>query len=303
MKWIRQKRKGATIKVYALGVQIFHYKAPVELPPKPQPEQTPRPRQTWGLPAQQGACIVVGNGPSVAAFFRHHRHSLGKHTKICVNYAFQNPLYFEMKPQIHVFMDPAFWDLQRMAGRKELIRELERVDWPLSIVLPERARGKSCFEKWVRNKNITYCFINTTYRDENTAATDAVFEAWRVNDSMPRVENVITAALYVAVQLAFEKIYMIGVETNQFSYVVVQDDNTVCQRPPHFYDASPPLAPMTYGGRPMRMSILCHQLHWVFRGYEELQQYATYSRAEIVNLTSGSYIDAFRKEDFRKIAL
>lgn len=98
--------------------------------------------------------------------------------------------------------------------------------------------------------------------------------------------------------MGYEKIHLIGADHSWLKDLWVDENNLVMLRQKHFYDETTAKAnPMYKKGQDTR------KLHEVlqkfvisFEAYFTLEKFATKKGQKIINLTPGSFIDAFERK-------
>jgi hypothetical protein len=154
---------------------------------------------------------------------------------------------------------------------------------PAQVVLEEVFSGSSC----------KLCMVNLF-----PAVTIPVIRnlVYRTGLFLPPVQNVLTAAVMLAITIGFKEIYLIGADHSWHQDVTVGEDNHMYLIHRHFNRASKPL-PMYNRPheprRPMRVDEWLFLLRRTFRSYHFVAEYARHRGANIYNATPGSFIDAF----------
>jgi hypothetical protein len=104
----------------------------------------------------------------------------------------------------------------------------------------------------------------------------------------------------VAMQAGFRHIYIAGADHSWLRTISVNDRNEVVSIQPHFYkedDKEQSRVMSVY--RNVRLHEVLQSFYVAFRSYHEIADYAQRRGVEIINITPGSFIDAFsRATDF-----
>jgi hypothetical protein len=103
-------------------------------------------------------------------------------------------------------------------------------------------------------------------------------------------------AIYLAINTGFKRIVLFGADHSWHEEIKVDDSNSVTVNHEHFYDKQDVRLPMyKLDGKKYFLHDIFRKLHYAFKGYFILNNYAGYMSAKIQNASSRSYIDAFEK--------
>lgn len=236
--------------------------------------------------------IIMGNGPSLNDTIRDHADSLAAHRLMAVNYAARAQQFYDLRPEYYVMIDPIFFTHLDHENVQELWHNLStRVDWPMTIFLPARAKVPVDFSS---HNNIRIRRINPVGVEGFDWVENAAFTAGR---GMPKPRNVLIASLMVALKLGFRKIYIVGADHTWSKTLEVNEQNEVISIQPHFYkdnEAEHRHTASVYRG--VHLHDIMMSFHVAFRSYFTIERYARHIGTEIYNATPGSFIDAFRRK-------
>ena len=236
--------------------------------------------------------VILANGPSLNATVAAHRDFLDSRTLLAVNFCATSPIFTELKPELYLIADPLFWIVDEK--RQTLFGALaEKTTWPLHLFMPARARVDGKWAEMVAaNPNIRVHIYNTTPVEGFKAFTDAVY---RSGLGMPRPHNVLIPSIATALRMPFRRIYLAGADHSWLPEITVTDRNEVLMHQKHFYDKGTSRADTVkqenLSTAPLH-TILYH-MHVAFRSYFTLRDHAATLGKEIINITPGSFIDAF----------
>ncbi|MBX9852779.1 MAG: hypothetical protein K2X86_13630 [Cytophagaceae bacterium] len=257
--------------------------------------------------APKEECVILGNGPSLSSVLEKNRNFLGNKDLFCVNAFPSLTEYTEIKPGNLVWLDHQFY----VYKNKELLNEkrsdilkaindiIEKTTWPLNLHLPVLAKGTSYLEEIpIKNPNVKICYFNYTIIRGFTFLRHFLFKA---NLGMPLCQNVVGASIFIALNMKFKCIYLVGADHNLGKNIFVNDSNEVCMLHHHFYDKDqkPIISNVFKGpGSNEKLNIagfysLCVK---TFQTYYPLEEYAKYLKSKIYNATEGSFIDAFERK-------
>jgi hypothetical protein len=116
---------------------------------------------------------------------------------------------------------------------------------------------------------------------------------------MPRVQNVLVAAIYVGICLNYKRIDLFGVEHSWLKYLSVNSMNEVCLTNHHFYDKES-VTTKTWREIQNQDARLCDVLRMyanMFEAYFVLQEFALKMKTQVFNMTENSFIDAFKRQE------
>ena len=114
---------------------------------------------------------------------------------------------------------------------------------------------------------------------------------------VPRPHNVLIPSIAMGLRLPFKKIYLAGADHSWLPEITVTDDNVVLMHQKHFYDQNKSQAETVKQENlnSARLHIILYHMHVAFKSYFILEAYARWLGKEIINVTPGSYIDAFKR--------
>lgn len=228
--------------------------------------------------------IILGNGPSLNQTLENHRHALESHPLLAVNFFANSPEFFRLKPEYYVLADPHFFDNPDDVNVSALMRNLQAVDWPMTLFLPV----KKAFP------NLRVEYFPMTAVEGASWLENAAYAARR---GMPRPRNVLIPSIMIGIWLGYKEIYIVGADHSWPSTVRVNERNEVVSLQPHFYKED---ARETERIRTVYLNIPLHSLleSWrvAFHSYHQIQRWAQKIGVHIYNATPESFIDAFQRK-------
>jgi len=268
-------------------------------------KQKKRPIKRFGIATAEGEeCVILGNGPSL-------KNSLSGETlefirnkkKFCVNESILSEEFLTLKPDYVVLMDPYYWSKNTGEPYKTYYLKdnevLSKVDWKIKVFLPKPASEWNFFiDIPEKNKNVEIVYINTQLSQQ--PSEELKFIEYRQNLSMPRVQNVLVACLYLAINAGFKTSYIFGADHSWCNTLHVTEDNKLCYINSHFYDKEEvtthqPLYRNPECTETWTIGDFFEALSYKFKTYDELEKYSKYMGSKIVNASEVSYIDAFER--------
>lgn len=242
-------------------------------------------------------CIVLGNGPSLNNAIKSLNDISETHDLIAINFMGTTDIFAELKPETYVLCDPAFWFDVKQEKQKEKVLDFyqhltSQVTWEMQLYLPWQA----CKEKEInqilkKNNNITICYYNKT-KVEGFRFLKKF--AYRKQLGMPRAQNVLVAALMLAIYSGYSEIYLIGSENDWLKNLWVDEKNKLRLNDFHFYDKED----AAKNARTMEFDLatMLSFLYFMFKGYHEIEQYSKTTKSTVFNATPESFIDAFKRK-------
>ncbi|GAB3573382.1 hypothetical protein GCM10027578_34370 [Spirosoma luteolum] len=256
------------------------------------------------LPARrQPVCAVLGNGPSLNESLRLHTDFLRQTELVCVNNFAHSPVFAQLRPQNYVLFDPAYFTYAGLPTDRADIRQTvtalaEQVDWPLTLYVPQFARGSWLTQRLAeKNPNIQLAPFNYTVVDGFRALR---FWLCARGLGMMQAQNVIIATLSLMINRRFDTIYLFGADTSWHEQIRVSNENQLLMQQTHFYEKADQVAhvPVYADARQQHSWSMASQflsIHKVFRGYDRLADYARHRGVAVFNASARSYIDAFTR--------
>ncbi len=235
--------------------------------------------------------VVLGNGPSLNQTIAEHSAFLAKRRLLAVNFAANTPVFSQLKPEYYVLADPHFFNPQGNPAVASLWQNITAADWQLTLMVPVKAKLPA---EVTSKANITVERYNLTPVEGNRCVRHWLY---RLGLGMPRPRNVLIPSLMLAVAKGFHKIYVAGADHSWMKTISVDDANHVVSIQPHFYkdsDGEKTRVSTEYMNYPLHQIV--YSFYVAFRSYHTIRDYAESRGASIVNITPGSFIDAFPRE-------
>lgn len=250
---------------------------------------------------------ILGNGPSLNESLTSSGVNFTLKECICVN-DFAGSDFFEViKPCYYLLLDPAYWSADALP---KLITERNRIymlinsktNWCLNLLLPLSAKYALNWNNIFRsNSNIKISFFNYI---PLCGFKSIIYKLYKNNLGMPPAANVLVVATFIAINIGYKKIYLLGADHSWQQEIVVNDENIVCLRDKHFYDKEEvKLNPWYKGtdvGGTWKMHEILKALAIMFEGYQYLEDYSKYRNVKIYNASTKTYIDAFERCNLKK---
>ena len=205
--------------------------------------------------------FIILNGPSVST---QDLSKLKGKNLMFVNKGFRHPLYKELQPKYHVFVDPkltnGIWPIEWVDQILEMCPNIR-------IIFPHQWYNLPLFAR---------------FRDD-----DRFF--WQINELPFYVNGVSNNCFSYGIYQGFENIFFTGFDANGCAYEMIKQSEAG-----HFYGGDPELANMTTLQHAQALFTTCLQLHDV----NDLAKYCVKNNKHIYNLTNGGLLDMFPRRDF-----
>ena len=242
-------------------------------------------------------CLILGNGPSLIDSLEKNKDHLSELDLIAVNLMVNSPEYEIYKPKIYVVCDPLFWieDLpEAFTERINLFYDniVQKTQWDLQLYIPFLARKNKKIESILsQNPHIKICYYNKTKVEGHKWLCYAAYNnQW----GMPRAQNVIVAALMIAIHSKYKEINLAGVDSNFIHNIWVDEKNNLRFDDYHYYSDSEEKIKRIL---PEKIHEECLLNYYMFKSYVDIENYSIYKNIKIYNTGPHSFIDAFEKKE------
>lgn len=243
-------------------------------------------------------CVILGNGPSLNNDLIKQSAFINEREKFCVNFFALSDEYKIVRPQYYILAAPEFWlksTTEHFKQQRNILTErlITNTQWQMKLFIPFAAKYSEICRRIISNKNIEIVYFNNTPVE---GWSKIIFPLFKANLGIPRPHNVLIPAIYLAINTGFKKIIIFGADHSWHEEIKVDETNIVTVNHEHFYDKQEYRLPMyKLDGERYFLHDIFRKLHYAFKGYFVLNNYAGYMNAKIQNASSRSYIDAFEK--------
>lgn len=240
--------------------------------------------------------VILGNGPSLNDTISHAGKFLARHNLLAVNFAACADIFLSLKPRYYLLADPHFFNATGQPNVEKLWQRLSNVDWDMTLFVPARIKAKAGrLASLAGNCHVSIIRYNTTPVEGLETVENLLFSSGL---GMPRPRNVLIPSIMMALQMGYKKIYIAGADHSWMKTLSVDDDNNVVSIQPHFYkedDKEIQRVKTEYMHYPLHTII--YSFYVAFKSYFTIARYAKHIGASIINITPGSFIDAFPREN------
>lgn len=229
---------------------------------------------------------IFMNGPSLNDTVHYIYRNPGKIMMVNLALCHIQDMRISIKPDYYCFVDPAFGDMNHPAGIK-LHDTLAKYGEILDIYTT-----KSILKSLkINNQNLIIHEIYSNKCPEYRGK--GVCYLLKRNMASPDFQGVIVAALYVAIQLGYKKIYLYGADHNGMKKMKVNGENHITGGGGHFYEKENDSYKISMGEYNMKKEFeACFRLYNALYG---IKKYADDLNISIVNLSPESWLDCFDK--------
>jgi len=239
--------------------------------------------------------IVLGNGPSLNNDLEQIADKVGTHDFVCVNNFCSSPYYKIFRPSMYIFLDGYFfvekahpeWIEQR---RKTFNIINKETIWDMKIFLPAGA-DENILKKFIKNTKIEIIKINVFQTNH--------LNLYNTGYWGPGQCNVLIYAVYLSIWTKYKNIEIYGADLSFHKDIDVdQNDNSLIMIFKHFNKEDEIKKCMKNPERiiPFTMTEIMDTTMQTFQAHEILEKYAFSKNINIVNLSSYSLIDAYKRE-------
>lgn len=246
--------------------------------------------------------IIIGTGPSLLKdIYEINNYKKNECDFFAVNFFANTKTFSELKPNYYFLADKLFWSEELNKNfdqlRNETINRLKIVNWKISILCPESGYDyiKS---KLLKNSNISFIKIPEKSISLSTKKMQ-MFALQSRFFSIPNVNSVVTLIWY-SIICNYSEIYIYGADFSGFKSINVdQKTNYVSVPVKHFYKNSKAEEDSSNKYQAKKNKSLGDRLYQSYRvlKYNDLLNDLAINRGiDIINRSSFSYIDSFKRE-------
>lgn len=245
-------------------------------------------------------CIVIGNGPSFNTDIKNNQHLINRtnNSFFALNDFCTSDFYTVFKPNYYVIVDPVYFLNDKTLAvefsdiRNNFFKSLNnKTNWNLTLFIPFNYD----VSELIHNTKIKIVKFNRN-TSNNKLLKNFFFKK---NIIHPSGSNVLISAIYLALQLRFKSINIIGADHSWSKDIRVNNKNEVCIMHQNFYLKKSSLQvwinPET--NKPFKMDEILLLLYSMFQGHNEVNSYSKFLNCSIKNLTDKSFIDAYPKKN------
>ncbi len=239
---------------------------------------------------RRGEIVILGNGPALRETLDNSLNALTAIDRTAVNFAANAPEYRSLRPTGYILIDPHFFRTDGADGNVEKLWEnLAATDWEMTLTVPVKMVARS--RERLKDSKVNVRGINITPAEGFAPVRNFIYSRGL---GMPRPRNVLIPAIMDAIADGYDTIYIAGADHSWTRTLAVDDQNRVVSIQPHFYkDGEKELKRVSSEYRGYHLHDILRSLYIAFRAYFDIAEYAQRKHVKIINITPGSFIDAF----------
>lgn len=246
--------------------------------------------------------IILGNGPSLLKDFNEiNNYDKDECDFFAVNFFAKTEAFHELKPNYYFLADRLFWsdDLNPNFDqlKNETYLKLFNVNWRITILCPESGYNyiKS---RLLDNSNISFIKIP----EISISLSTKKMQLFALNSRFFAITNVnsVVTLIWYSIICNYSEIYLYGLDFSGFKSIIVdQKTNYVSVPVKHFYKNSEAEKDSSYKYQSSSNKSLSTRLfqNYRFLKYTDLLNNLAINKGiEILNRSSFSYVDSFKRE-------
>lgn len=275
----------------------FHKEEKEYLEPSPLPQ----------IEHNSDKIIIIGNGPSLNMSVEKYKDVIVDNDKIAVNFFASSDLYEQLRPNIYVFADPAFFAIPEVL-KDSIVFLFDSIEkktiWPLHIFVPYEAKGAVSLNNLLNNPNIK---IDYYFTKNQNVGNMSKYEAWDRNLIGPPRQNVMNVALYLSLFWGYKETFLVGVDMSSLEDIRVdQETNELFSIDTHFYNNKEIYSDKklfdSKRGRLMsewKLHEYIYAFGRMFEYFYDLKEYADYKGLKVYNASEYSWINVFERKKLK----
>ena len=247
---------------------------------------------------------ILGNGPSLMKDITEILDFLkkSKNDKVMVVNSFANyDLFEKIKPSYYILADPAFF-IETKLARIEILKEkianslLDTTDWDLILLLPSNAKKSDFVQKLKTNKHISIHYFKSRAIIGGFQGLNNIL--FKHGLASPLYQNVLIPSIFLSIKMGYSKIILWGADHSWHEGYTLGRDNNIHTEDKHFYSDSEEgsFIHCNIDGTPIKVHEIFSTLSRAFKIYQSLESFSKTVNCNIFNLSSKTWIDAFKRE-------
>lgn len=233
-------------------------------------------------------CFIVGSGPSLK---NQNLNPLKDEIVISVNDLMKSDIFNSIKPKYHIYADPWNFSEIYLPIIKPLIINAQKENAGIKFFFPLNYNDTSFYSKNFPNINF-YCFYSginfTLYKQNKINYTKMIYSG----------RNVIHHAIYLALYLGFNEIYLLGVDMTGFLEHYEKHEILESSQYGHVYDKDKGLINAYEKiSNSYDNEFYLKAYGKMFETFKDIKKIAKdIYNVDIINLTKGSALDVFERK-------
>lgn len=234
--------------------------------------------------------VILGNGPSLNDTIADAASFLANHDLMAVNFAACTHTFQQLRPRYYLLADPHYFRAFDQPNVAKMWDSIANVDWNMTLYIPFKAK----LPKLHDNKNLVIIRYNAIPVEGFEWVENLLFS---LGLGMPRPRNVLIPSIMTALRMGYKRVYLAGADHSWTRTLSVDDNNNVISVQPHFYkedDREVKRINTEYMHYPLHA--ILYSFYVAFKSYFVIARYAHHIGATVINITNGSFIDAFPRQ-------
>ena len=246
--------------------------------------------------------IIIGTGPSLLKdIYEINNYKKDECDFFAANFFANTETFLQLKPNYYFLADKLFWseDLNKSFNqlRNDTYQKLKAINWDISILCPESGYDyiKSRLQD---NSNISFIKIP----EKSIMLSTKRMQLFVLRNKFFGIANVnsMVTLLWYSIMCNYSEIYLYGVDFSGFKSITVdQKTNYVSVPVKHFYknsEAEKDSSNKYQSKANKSLSERLYQNYRVLKYTDLLSDLAVSKGIDVVNRSSFSYIDSFKRE-------
>lgn len=241
---------------------------------------------------------------------------------LCVNKFALEPAFDKLKPKYYLLLDYAWFEFNfqeyenpsihpRVLVQPDFINilkgivafweKIERISWEMTLFIPVIYKQKYIIDKITKtNSKINLHFFNYSVFKSFSIVEKKIFNSGLAS---VQCENVINAALFLAIRHEVKNIYLTGIDHDFHLLSSVDERNQLHIKESHFYDSnnkkSNPLVVLnkrTNQYESVKLFNFFNSQKKLHLSYSKLHNYAVQNKVKVFNVSEFSFVQEFERQ-------
>ena len=245
--------------------------------------------------------LIIANGPSLKKDIKRIRQISESCDVFAVNYFALSEYFYEIKPDFYFLFDQKFWSKKVndkiISNANSLVEKLSNINWDMVLICNEVGYSKlKVIAK--RNKHVTLIKVRNNPCDLKLES----LHLFAINNYIctPNFgRNVFILALWYALLIGKNNIEIYGADFSQFKeFEIDQKNNNTLTNESHFYpfmDGIHKNQSKYKIKKERKIHQRIYEISLMFKQIYLLSKIAEKNNVRVVNYSSSSYLDCFRR--------
>ena len=239
--------------------------------------------------AKEKTINILGNGPSLIDVLNSKDEAVSNPIMVTNSFC-ESDAFFRIKPEYYILIDPLFFKdnvNDYVKNQQTQIQNIfQKIDWSITLLMPAQNKKTKLAKFFGTLDKINIIYINITPIDGHMNLRHFLY---KLGLGTPQCQNVINAALMVAINGGFQEIILYGADHSWFKDFIHNEDGDLCEKRHHFYNNNHSLQKISPG----RIEFMCGAMQKCFKTYRYIKAYSDQMNVRIINKTNNSFIDVF----------